>query len=123
MILDYSIAWGIVKWRRGSTRYFNSSTTKVFRFFIVNILVVSLALVFAYQARIIATDTSTTGVLFMIFIWEPINASSDQLLWIYLFEVRDLLPAAESTTFRKFGFKSIGMLLFTSFVGMIHVLF
>ncbi|MBI9050112.1 MAG: hypothetical protein JEZ00_11875 [Anaerolineaceae bacterium] len=118
MLLYYGLAWGIVKWRRGSTGYFNPFPKKITPFFYVNLGVILCSLIFAYLARNQFSDSNSIGILITVLIWAPLNAASEQLLWIYLFESWDLYPAKPRPAFRL-----IGLTLFTAFVGLIHTMF
>ena len=118
MLLYYGLAWGIVKWRRGSTGYFNPFPKRITVFFYVNLGVILSSLVCAYLARNQFPDSAPVGILITALIWAPLNAATEQLLWIYLFESWDLYPAKPRPAFRL-----IGLVLFTAFVGLIHTLF
>jgi hypothetical protein len=118
MLLYYGLAWGIVKWRRGSTGYFNPLSKRITGFFYLNLGIILSSLVFAYLARNQFPDNNLMGILITALLWAPLNAATEQLLWIYLFEAWDLYPAKPNPAFRL-----IGLTLFTAFVGMIHTLF
>ncbi len=118
MMLYYGLAWGLVKWRRGSTGYFNPLPARITIFFYINLGVILASLVCAYMARNYFVDNTTVGILITALIWAPINAATEQLLWIYLFETWDLYPAKSSPAFRL-----IGLALFAVFVGSIHTMF
>lgn len=115
MLLYYGLAWGIVKWRRGSSGYFNPLPKRITPFFYVNVAVILASLVCAYLARNQFPASTATGILITALIWAPLNAASEQLLWIYIFEAWDLYPAKPRPIFRL-----IGLVLFAAFVGMIH---
>lgn len=115
MIFYYGLAWGIVKWRRGSTGYFNTSKKRIPISFLINVLLILLSLAFAYHARIINHEPNILGVIMTAIIWAPLNAASEQLLWIYIFEAWDLRGGRTN--------RIIGLLLFSTFVGLIHVFF
>ncbi|WP_371806738.1 hypothetical protein [Candidatus Lokiarchaeum ossiferum] len=124
MILYYSLAWGISKWRRGSTGYFNAFKIKYPKTFLVNVGVIIASLICAYFARIVDDDPNITGVILTALIWATINAASEQLLWIYIFESWDLyLPWIEETKKRNWVYRIFGLLFFSAFVGSIHTLY
>ncbi|MHA1672907.1 MAG: hypothetical protein ACTSYI_04715 [Promethearchaeota archaeon] len=124
MILYYGLAWGIWKWRRGSTVYFIAFKTKYPRSFFVNVGVILLSLICAYFARIISVDPNSTGVILTAVIWATINAASEQLLWIYIFESWDLyLPWTEENKKKNWVYRAIGLVLFSAFVGTIHTMY
>jgi len=82
MIFYYGLAWGIVKWRRGSTGYYNTSKKRIPISFLINIFLILLSLAFAYHARILNHEPNILGVIMTAIIWAPLNAASEQLLWI-----------------------------------------
>ena len=118
MLLYYVLAWGIVKWRRGSTGYFNPFPKRITPFFYLNLAVILSSLVFAYLARNQFPDSTLIGILITALLWAPLNAATEQLLWIYLFEAWDLYPEKPRPVFRL-----IGLALFAAFVGLIHTMF
>ncbi|MEZ4832217.1 MAG: hypothetical protein R2873_09485 [Caldilineaceae bacterium] len=75
-------------------------------------------LICAWLAPIVTTPIQPLGVLLTALIWAPLNASTEQLLWIYIFDAWDLYP--ERT---KIAYRAIGLLFFSAFVGLIHALF
>ncbi len=118
MLLYYGLAWGIVKWRRGSTGYFKPFPKRITTFFYINLGVILISLICAYLARNQFSSSNSIGILITIFIWAPINAATEQLLWIYLFESWDLYPTKPRPAFRF-----LGLVLFAAFVGLIHTMF
>lgn len=118
MLLYYGCAWAVVKWRRGSTGYFNPLPKRITGYFYINLLVIFSSLVFAYLARNVFPSTQPGGILITAFIWAPLNAAGEQLLWIYIFESWDLYPITPRPLFRW-----VGLFLFTTFVGLIHIMF
>ncbi|MCY3413379.1 MAG: hypothetical protein INQ03_17195 [Candidatus Heimdallarchaeota archaeon] len=118
LLLYYGLAWGIVKIRRGSTGYFNPLSRKIPVFFIINMIVTLITLIFAYLARLVDIEATNTGILITALIWAPINAASEQLLWIYIYESWDLYPNVKKKISR-----SIGFIMFTVYVGLIHMVF
>lgn len=118
MLLYYALAWILIKWRRGFTGYFNPLIKKITGFFYLNVGVILISLVCAYLARNTFPGSNFAGIMLTALVWAPMNAASEQLLWIYIFEAWDLFPAKSKILFRV-----IGLLLFSSFVGMIHTLY
>ena len=123
MLIYYGMAWGLSKWRRGSTGYFGKFKDKPPIVFFVNLGVIVMSLVFAYSARIVVTNIIVIGVVLTAIIWASINASSEQILWIFIFEAWDLYPSRTKENKKNLLYPIIGLLLFTSFVGLIHVMF
>lgn len=118
MLLYYGLAWGLVKWRRGATGYRNPFPARPPFAFYLNLLVIVTGLVFAWLSPIINPTISPLGMLLTALVWAPLNASTEQLLWIYIFESWDLYPMKQPIVSR-----GIGLLLFTAFVGLIHTSF
>ncbi len=118
MLLYYGLAWGIVKWRRGSSGYFKPFPKQITFFFYINLAVIFGSLICAYLARNQFLTSSVAGILLTALIWAPLNAASEQLLWIYIFEAWDFYPSKSHLVFRL-----IGLTLFTAFVGLIHTMF
>jgi hypothetical protein len=123
MILYYGLAWGIVKWRRGSTGYFNKPIQKIPLIFYINVGVILIALILAYLSRITIDQPDIIGILLTAVLWATINASSEQLLWIYIFEAWDLSGIFSKKRHGKLITRAVGLILFTAFVGLIHVMF
>ena len=124
MLIYYGLAWGICKWRRGSTGYFNTFQKKYPRAFWVNVGVILLCIICAYLAPIIDENPSIGGVIFTGLVWATINAASEQLLWIYIFEAWDLyLPWTAENKTKNWVYRVIGLILFSAFVGMIHTMY
>lgn len=118
MLLYYGLAWGLVKWRRGASGYGNTFPAKPPLAFYLNIGVILGCLVCAWMSPIVNPVIRPFGMLLTALIWAPLNAATEQLLWIYIFEAWDLYP-------KKVGIvcRVIGLLLFSTFVGLIHTMF
>jgi hypothetical protein len=124
MLLYYGLAWGLVKWRRGSIGYFNSIPLKFPIAFFINIGVILLSLVCAFLAPIVNPNPDIEGTIITALIWAPLNAATEQILWIYIFEAWDLYNEKNSEQKGKSGvFSIIGLILFSTFVGMIHTMY
>ena len=124
MLIYYGLAWGLSKWRRGSTGYFNAFKDKRPIAFFINLAVILLSITCAYSARIVDPEFNMVGIILTALIWAPINAASEQILWIYIFEAWDLYPSwTEENKKKAWAYRIIGLLLFSTFVGMIHTMF
>ena len=118
MALYYGLAWGLVKWRRGTIGYGNPLPDKPPFTFYLNVGIILISLVFAWLSPIINPAFQPLGVILTALIWAPLNASTEQILWIYIFESWDIFPKKVNMTYRV-----IGILLFSIFVGAIHTSF
>ncbi|KFZ21555.1 hypothetical protein [Thermotoga neapolitana] len=118
MLIYYSLAWGLVKLRRGVVGYGTPFPKKPPKWFYVNVLVILTALFFAYQARIRVEEVDRFGVLLTALLWAPVNASTEQILWLYLFDSWDLYPEKPRLRYRL-----AGLVFFAAFVGLIHTMF
>lgn len=118
LLLYYGLSWGLVKWRRGAIGYRNAFPSRVPFFFYLNIGVILGCLVCAYLSPIINPDIDPIGTLFTALLWAPLNAATEQILWIYICEAWDLFP-----TKARIPFRLTGLLLFLAFVGLIHAVF
>ncbi len=118
MLLYYGLAWFLIKWRRGITGYFNPLTNKITGFFYLNVGVILISLICAFLARNTFPGSTLPGIILTALVWAPLNAASEQLLWIYIFEAWDLYPSRP-----KPGYRLVGLILFSTFVGMIHTMY
>jgi hypothetical protein len=128
LILYYGVfCWAIVRWRRGAVGYglnrgairkqFASYVSSIF----VVILVLQLILVgFEFITVQQVSDFNLLGFVVTLAIWAPMNAFSEQLIWIYTFD--------SYAEFFKEGPKrkvmiAIGGLLYIALISLIHLLF
>lgn len=118
MVLYYSLAWGLVKLRRGVVGYGTPLPERPPKWFYANVLIILTALFFAYQSRIRVEDVNRLGVLLTALLWAPANASTEQILWLYLFDSWDLYPERP-----KLKYRIAGLVFFMAFVGLIHTMF
>lgn len=118
MLLYYGLAWGLVRWRRGATGYGNPLPARPPATFFANLAVILAALVCARLSPIATPSSPPLGVALTALVWAPLNAATEQLLWIYIFEAWDLYPKKGGIAFR-----AIGLALFLAFVGLIHTMF
>ncbi|MHA1147961.1 MAG: hypothetical protein ACTSR8_06915 [Promethearchaeota archaeon] len=124
MLIYYGLAWGMNKWRRDSTGYFNEFKNKPPMSFFLNLSIVLTGLTLAFFAPIVNPEFNLIGVLLTAFFWASVNAASEQLLWIYLFESWDLYHSwKDEDKTKNWFYRIIGLILFTTFIGLIHVLF
>ena len=117
----------IVKWRRGSLGYeinrgalrtqFAGYVSSIF----VVLLILQLILVgFEFITFERVSDFNLLGFILTLVIWAPVNAFSEQLVWIYTFD--------SYAEFFKEGPKrkvmiAIGGLMYVALISLIHLLF
>lgn len=123
MALYYGAAWGLVLWRRGGSGYRLDSLPPPPAAFHVNLGVILATLLFAYLARIEVASPSLPGVLATAVLWATANASSEQLLWLYIFDSWDLYGVERAGRARSFALRAAALLLFSAFVGLVHLRF
>lgn len=118
LLLYYGLAWGLVKWRRGIIGYLNPFPARPPLTFYLNIGVILGCLVCAWLSPIINPSIQPLDMLLTAFVWAPINAATEQILWIYIFDAWDLYLKQVKIIYRV-----IGLLFFSTFVGLIHTSF
>jgi len=123
IILYYSLAWSISIWRRGESGYHLKKLSSPPLWFYVNTVVIIATLVLAYFIRIEVDNPIIVGVTFTALIWAVANASSEQLLWLYIFDSWDLFKMDQFGRAGRIAMRISGLLLFSIFVGTIHSLF
>jgi uncharacterized membrane protein len=115
LLIYYGLAWGLVKWRRGAIGYRNAFPARPPLVFFLNVGVIVGCLVCAWLSPLIEATVNLPGVLVTALLWAPLNAATEQILWIYIFEAWDLFPGKHHLAFRV-----VGLALFAAFVGLIH---
>ena len=128
LIIYYGVfCWGIVRWRRGALGYelnrgalrkqFAGYLSSIF----VIILILQLILVgFEFITVQRVSDFNLLGFIITLVVWPPLNAFSEQLIWIYTFD--------SYAEFFKEGPKrkamiAIGGILYITLISLIHLLF
>jgi hypothetical protein len=120
LILYYGVCCvGIVKWRRGTLEYRRPTT------WALPVFLTMLALQVAQQALGLLflpphAYPDLGGVLLTLFLWAPLNAVMEQLIWIYCFD-------AFATRFpegrKRLASSIFGVILMLMLVGLIHAFF
>lgn len=118
MLLYYGLAWGLAKWRRGAIGYRNAFPARPPLAFYLNTGLILGCLACAWMSPIVNPVVQPLGMLLTALVWAPLNAASEQILWIYTFEAFDLYPKRSRIVYRV-----IGLLLFSTLVGLIHTMF
>ncbi|MHA1930199.1 MAG: hypothetical protein ACTSV2_16640 [Candidatus Thorarchaeota archaeon] len=128
LLLYYGVfCWGIVRWRRGSVGYelkrgefrkqFAGYVSAIFvGILVLQIILIGIQIVTAQQV----SDFSLLGFIITLVIWAPLNAFSEQLIWMYTFD--SYAEFFKDGPKRK-GMIAVGGLLYVTLIGMIHVLF
>jgi len=128
LILYYGVfCLVIVKWRRGALGYEinRGEIRKQFAGYVSSIFVVLLILQlilvgFEFITFERVSDFNLLGFILTLAIWAPVNAFSEQLIWIYSFD--------SYAEFFKEGSKrkvmiAIGGLMYVALISLIHLLF
>ncbi len=123
MILYYGSAWGISIWRRGSTGYHLRNLKRPPLSFYIHVVIIVIILILAYFSRIIVLEPVVLGIILTALLWTVANASSEQLLWIYIFDTWDLYGRDHFQRRGRIIMRIMGLLMFTIFVGTIHTMY
>ncbi|MDF1538097.1 MAG: hypothetical protein P1Q69_04260 [Candidatus Thorarchaeota archaeon] len=128
LLLYYGVfCWAIVRWRRGAVGYEinRGQLRKQFAGYvsIVFVIVLSLQLVLSGIELITAqqvSDFNLLGFIVTLVVWAPINAFSEQLIWVYTF---DSYAEFFKEGPKRSGMIALGGLLYVILIGIIHALF
>ncbi|MDD1756622.1 MAG: CPBP family glutamic-type intramembrane protease [Methanomassiliicoccales archaeon] len=119
LILYYGVfCFALVYFRKGSLEYYRPMSW-VLPLFLFLLLIQALTQV-AGALTIIPSNDELVGVLLTLLIWVPLNAFTEQLLWVYIF---DSFETRWTERKKRLVGGVIGILLTLVFVGMIHALF
>ena len=128
LLLYYGVfCWAIVRWRRGAIGYeidrgeirkqFASYVSSIF----VILLILQLILIgFEFITFQRVSDFNLLGFIITLVIWAPVNAFSEQLIWIYTFD--SYAEFFKEGPRRKLMI-AIGSILYITLISLIHVLF
>ena len=87
----------------------------------IGIFIIQLLIFYAVSNIMVRVEEfSLAGFLITLFIWAPVNAFSEQLIWIYVY---DAFANRFEGKALKIVFSGIGILFFWALIGLIHVLF
>ncbi len=119
MVLYYGLfCYALVYWRKGSLDYVRPLKWSLGLFlFLLGVQIIGQV---SGLLTIIPRNDPLSGVLLTFLIWVPINAFSEQLLWVYIF---DAFETRWSDRKIKFVAGIVGVLMTFAFVGLIHALF
>ena len=123
MVMYYSLAWGLSIWRRGGSGYHFKKLPPPPVSFYINVGLIIATLVFSYFIRIVVDNPFIAGVIATALIWAVANASSEQLLWLYIFDSWDRYKTEKLGKTSRFAMRIAGLLLFSIFVGTIHTMY
>lgn len=120
LLLYYGVCCvGIVKWRRGTLEYRRPTTWALPVFFtMLTLQVLQHALGLLFLPPHVHPDL--VGVLLTLFLWAPLNAVMEQLIWIYCF---DAFATRFAEGRKKIVFTIVGVILMLMLVGLIHAFF
>jgi len=109
---------GVVLWRKGSLQYVRPRTWAMPLFLLL--LGFQLLAQASAALTIIPENVPLEGVLLTFAVWVPVNALSEQLLWVYIFEAFQTRWAEGA---KRTAGTAIGVLMTIVFVGLIHAIF
>lgn len=111
--------FGIVKWRKKTLDYHMPDSSSLPLFLLV--LLVQIGRIISSSLMYSPLEVSTFfGFLLTLILWSPINAISEQLFWIYVY---DAFAQYYDTGWKNQIFNGIGLILYLTLVGLIHILF
>ncbi|MHA1906914.1 MAG: hypothetical protein ACW98Y_06445 [Candidatus Thorarchaeota archaeon] len=128
LLLYYGVfCWVIVRWRRGAVGYEikRGELRKQFAGYVsvVFVIILSLQLVLIGIEWITSqqlSDFNLLGFIITLVVWAPVNAFSEQLIWIYTF---DSYAEYFKEGPKRNGMIALGGLLYIVLIGIIHALF
>lgn len=120
LLLYYGVfCYAIVYWRRGTIEY-NRTFSLMTKYFIGFFIFELILIIISTQTYKFTANFELLGFLLTLLIWAPINGFSEQLIWIYVYDVFDKLT---SSRFGKNVGMIVGLFFYFSLIGLIHVLF
>lgn len=128
LILYYGVfCWAIVRWRRGTVGYEinRGAIRKQFVSYVGSVFIVLLMLQliligFEFITFERVSDFNLLGFILTLVIWAPVNAFSEQLIWIYTF---DSYAEFFNEGAKRKGMIVIGGSLYIALISLIHLLF
>ena len=129
LLIYYGCCIFVVKDRKGSFDYVMPKVRS--RRWIYFVFIPLLILVVVQQIIVfdIVIPSGGGGWGYTLCLWCPINASLEQLLWIYIFDafywfdIEGTIPKYKDSQCIKWMFRALGWIMCLGFVGMIHALF
>lgn len=128
LVIYYGIfCIGVRKWRYGNTGYEIEEGSIIGQFkgyvtipFIIALVAQIGLIIDSWIVVERVTNSTLVGFLGTLLLWAPINAFSEQLSWLYVFE--SFSEFWDEKTKRWLGI-AIGVLLYVTYIGLIHALF
>ena len=119
LIYYFVLCVGLVKWRKGALDY--RWPKKLVSIIFTGLLILQVVH-FLVSIKIVppVKEFSLIGFILTLLIWCPVNAFSEQLLWIYIY---DAFANRFDTKWLKIVFSGIGLIFFWGFIGLIHIFF
>jgi hypothetical protein len=120
LIIYYGVfCFGIILWRKRTLNY--SIPIKFFskEFFIVFFFEI-IRMILAFLTLIRIEHFNPLGFFLTLIVWAPLNAFTEQLLWIYVFESFSSYSKDEKTN--KF-LTILGLILYILLIAFIHIFF
>ena len=131
LLIYYSCCIFVVRFRRGTFNYNIPKNNKyfwIYTIFIPLLILIAAQQIIVYDIVIISQSSNNNPYqwLYTLFIWCPINASLEQLLWVYIYDAFaciDIKHKYKSSNLFEYIFIILGLIMSLAFVGMIHALF
>jgi len=128
LIIYYGIfCIGVRKWRYGNTGYEVKKGSIISQFrtyatipFIIALMAQIGLIIDSWIIVERVSNSTLLGFLGTLLLWAPINAFSEQLSWLYVFE--SFSEFWDEKMKRGIG-TAIGVLLYVTYIGLIHALF
>lgn len=118
----YTICYVVVKWRKGTLDYNWPEKKMITPLFVLLFAIMMILISAAAWITPLASPEKTTFIGFAItlLVWCTVNAFTEQLIWIYIYD-------AFANRFQGKGLKilghGLGLVFFWAFIGLIHVFF
>lgn len=109
---------GVVLWRKGSLQYVRPRSW-AWPLFLV-LLAIQLVAQTCAALTVVPVSDPLWGVALTLAVWVPVNALSEQLLWVYIFEA---FGTRWAEGIKRTAGTAAGVLMTIVFVGLIHAIF
>ena len=110
---------GIVRWRKGTLDY--RWPRKLITPLFIGLCIIQILIFYTSSKIIIPVEVfSQAGFMATLIIWAPLNAFTEQLLWLYVYD--SFANRFEGKTL-KIIFSGLGILFYWGMIALIHIFF